>query len=59
MSVVAGRVQKNRFLMLAFLGDVNPEAAAHSKKLSADRLLKVATYAKDIEKPGFSLKLLD
>ncbi len=27
-------------------------------KLSADRPLKVATYAKDIEKPGFFLKLL-
>ncbi|MEG4203408.1 hypothetical protein QUA20_05710 [Microcoleus sp. Pol7_A1] len=33
MSAVAGRVQKNRLLMLAFLGDVNPEAAANSKKI--------------------------
>jgi hypothetical protein len=29
-----------------------------AKKLSAARPLKVATYAKDIEKPGFFHKLL-
>jgi len=29
-----------------------------AKKLSADRPLKVATYAKDIQKPGVFLKLL-
>ena len=44
--------------MLVLLDEVNPEAAANSKKLSADRPLKVATYAKDIQKPGVFLKLL-
>ncbi|MBD1829119.1 hypothetical protein H6F71_17170 [Microcoleus sp. FACHB-61] len=29
-----------------------------AKKISADRPLKIETYAKDIEKPGFFLKLL-
>lgn len=29
-----------------------------AKQLSVDRPLKVATYAKDIQKPGFYLKLL-
>jgi hypothetical protein len=29
-----------------------------AKKLSADRPLKFATYAKDIQKPGVFLKLL-
>jgi hypothetical protein len=44
--------------MVVLLDEVNPEAAANSKKLSADRPLKVATYAKDIQKPGVFLKLL-
>ncbi|MEG4065827.1 hypothetical protein QUA42_00485 [Microcoleus sp. Pol11C2] len=29
-----------------------------AKQLSVDRRLQVATYAKDIQKPGFFLKLL-
>ena len=33
LSAVAGAVQKNRFLMLLLLGEVNPEAAANSKKI--------------------------
>ena len=44
--------------MLLLLDEVNPEAAANTKKLSADRPLKFATYAKDIQKPGVFLKLL-
>ena len=44
--------------MLVLLDEVNPEAAANRKKLSADRPLKFATYAKDIQEPGVFLKLL-
>ena len=33
LSAVAGAVQKNRFLMLLLLDEVNPEAAAKSKKI--------------------------
>jgi hypothetical protein len=44
LSAVAGAVQKNRFLMLVLLDEVNPEAGVNSKKkLSADRPLKFAT----------------
>ena len=44
--------------MVVLLDEVNAEAAANSKKLSADRPVKFATYAKDIQKPGVFLKLL-
>jgi hypothetical protein len=33
LSAVAGAVQKNRFLMLLLLDEVNPEPAANSKKI--------------------------
>jgi ABC-type Fe3+ transport system substrate-binding protein len=44
--------------MVVLLDEVNPEAAANSKKLSAYRPVKFATYPKDIQKPGVFLKLL-
>ena len=44
--------------MLVLFDEVNPEAAANSKKISADRPLKFAAQAKDIQKPGVFLKLL-
>ncbi|MEG4348979.1 hypothetical protein QUA74_04455 [Microcoleus sp. LAD1_D3] len=37
---------------------LSPKQQATAQQLSVDRRLKVATYAKEIQKPGFFLKLL-
>ena len=59
MSAVAGTEQKKQvFDAIVSWMRLTPKQQQTAKKLSADRPLKVAAYAKDIQKPGVFLKLL-